>query len=732
MAFRWTWLGLLLMLVCAAAQAEEAPEPGKRGEQADEIELGGVTVTVDRGERRKFEVKRSIDVLDEKAIARRQPRSVVDLLEESPGVVVQRTNAGAGAPLLRGLIGPDNLILMDGIRLSNSTYRTGPNQYLALIDPWSLHAFEVLRGPGSVLYGSDAMGGVLHAITRAPRRLEDRDWGLRGRLSFASAYPGLGGSLQGDFRTGEYAGYLGATFDHFGEVVAGDGIKQPLSDYQRTAVRHKSVLELAPGYRLTAALFETSIRNAGRTDRINLGRHRSYDNDDLLAYVRLDRVGSHWFHRIRINLSYHLTNEVEAGVRCASAGGIVLDRAGCLASEIDQLTNSYEAQDTVHTPGLFVTLESRSWDNRLRTIVGAEGYLDYVDSTARDAEPSGWEWVTRDRGHFSPGSTYTSLGTFVRSEIDLWKTDQSTVTADAGTRLSHFAAQAPDVPGLGDVDYSHTGMVGSAGIGYRYGHLIHLYADYSQGFRAANLQETTVLGDTGSFFEIPNDDLSPIRSDTVELGMKLNAPHFHLGISGWYSKLNDLYGRDELNASEISDLGLDQNILAGQTAVRRVNRTSGDFRGVDTTIASRPHHGLSIYGAVSWIDGNVETEPGSFVTPRRLPPLAGNGGLRYESPGGELHGEFFLRWAAGQHNLHPEDRIDYRICEDPNHPGQLLDDCQGPPGWVTLNLRAGFVLTEELALDLRLENIADHHYRVHGSGIDAPGFNGMLELRGTY
>ncbi len=704
--------------------AEEKP--------TDDVELGGVTVTVDRSERRKFEVKRSVDILDEKAIARRQAKSIPDLLDETPGVMVQKTNAGAGAPFLRGMVGPDNLILMDGIRLSNSTYRTGPNQYLGLIDPWSLRAFEVLRGPGSVLYGSDAMGGVLHAITKAPRKLGERSWGLSGRLSFAGAYPGLGGSLQGDYRDGDYSGYLGATFDHYGDVVAGGGIEQPLSSYQRVGVRHKSVVDLAPGYRLTAAVFESSIRNAGRTDTINLGQHRSYDNDDLLTYVRLDKVGSKWFHRIRLNLSYHLTNEVESGVRCAKVGGVVLDRAACLASNIDQLTHQYETRDTVHTPGLFATLESRSWGNRMRTIVGAEGYVDYVDSGAREANAIDWTWQDRERGHYSSGSTYTSLGTFVRGEIDLLKRDKSTVTADAGTRLSYFVAQAPDVPGLGDLDYSHAGMVGSAGVGYRYDRLIHLYADYSQGFRAPNLQEATVLGDTGDFFEVPNDGLSPIRSDTVELGMKLNAPHFHLNLTGWYSKLANLYGREELTPAELADLGLDDEVLADQTAVRRVNRDSGDFRGVDLSLASRPLHGMSAYTAISWIDGSVEIAPGSFVTSRRLPPVAGNAGLRYQSPGGELHGEFFVRWAAAQNNLHPEDRVDYRICEDPDNPGQLLEDCQGTPGWVTVNLRAGFILTDELALDLRLENLGDTRYRIHGSGIDAPGFNGMVELRGTY
>jgi hemoglobin/transferrin/lactoferrin receptor protein len=708
------------------APAQESPEPDQG------IELDRVVVTVDRGERRQFEVKRSVDIQDAEDIARQQPKSIPDLLQDQPAVTVQKTNAGAGAPIIRGLIGPDNLILFDGIRVSNSTYRTGPNQYLALMDPWALSSFELLRGPGSVLYGSDAMGGVLHGLSKNPRKLFDRSWGLDGRLSFASAYPGLGGSLQADLRQGDYGGYVGASFDHFGEVVAGGGVKQPLSDYQRSAIRHKSTVTLAPDLMLTAALFETSIRGAGRAEKINLGRHRNYDNDDLLSYVRLDRLGKGWLYRMRLNVSYHMTHELDSGVRCATSGGVVTDRAACLASSAKQVTRRYENRDTVHTPGLFATLDSRFWDNRLRTIAGVESYLDVVDSNARDAGATPSQWQNRKRGNYSSGSTYASLGAFVRGDADLLKWGDSTVTMEAGGRLSCFSASAPDVPGLGDVDYADAGFVMSTGLGYRYRDQVHLYTDFSQGFRAPNLQESTVLGDTGAFFEVPNGDLEPVRSDTVEVGMKLKTDLFGLNMAGWYSSLSNLFGREMLSEAEIANLGIDQAALGGQPVARRVNRDSAWYRGVDLALKTRSWSGLSLFSAVSWVDGEVDLGDGQWVPSRRLPPLSGNAGLRYESPELGIYGEFFVRYAAAQHELHPDDVQDYRICEDPNRPGQLLADCQGTAGWSTLNLRAGLTLTENFTFDLRFENLGDTHYRIHGSGLDAPGFNGMLELRGTY
>jgi len=95
-------------------------------------------------------------------------RSTPEALTAVPGVFVQKTNHGGGSPFIRGLTGNQTLILVDGIRLNNSTFRYGPNQYLNTIDPFTIHKMEVLKGSGSVQYGSDALGGVIQVLTKEP------------------------------------------------------------------------------------------------------------------------------------------------------------------------------------------------------------------------------------------------------------------------------------------------------------------------------------------------------------------------------------------------------------------------------------------------------------------------------------------------------------------------------------------------------------------------------------
>ncbi len=124
-----------------------------------------------RSNRSVFDDPRHVSVIGPQDLRERNARNMVEAIEREVGVMVQRTGAGQASPFIRGLTGPQTLILVDGIRMNNSTFRFGPNQYFALIDPGMIERIEVVRGPQSVLWGSDAIGGVLHATRIGAIRL---------------------------------------------------------------------------------------------------------------------------------------------------------------------------------------------------------------------------------------------------------------------------------------------------------------------------------------------------------------------------------------------------------------------------------------------------------------------------------------------------------------------------------------------------------------------------------
>ncbi len=720
-----------LALVCAAAMAQEKPE-----EELEPCDIGvsEIVVTASLTEKKKFEEPRCIEVIPAKKLQERAPKSTPDALDEAVGVHVQKTNAGAGAPFIRGLVGPENLILIDGVRYNNSTFRTGPNQYLGLIDPWSIKRLEVLHGPGSVLYGSDAMGGVINILTLDPMVGAERPWRLSGRLMGASAVAGGGGTLQGDYERGDYAGYLGLSHNVFSEVRAAGGEVQPLSDFTRSSIRFKDQYRLADDLVVKGALFSTMIRDAGRVDRINRGRGRFYDNDDIMAYVRIERKpAAGWLRVARLNVSLHYMRELDRAFRCRTgSGGAVLDLQACLDQDEDNLTRRDEAEDSVLTPGFVASAEARFWDNRLVAILGAEGYFDFVSSEARRAMPEGWSMEKRDRGNFSDGSTYRSVGTFVRAELDAWRADDSVVAVSGGARMTTFNAFAEDVPGVGDVTYAHAGFVGSAGINFRQGSLLNLYADFSQGFRAPNLQETTAMGDTGATFEIPNGDLEPVKSNTFEVGYKLNTGFVHIYQSGFVTRMPNAIERETVPAEEWEGLGVQAADVGSQRVVRRFNSAEATYRGTELQVWTEPFHNLSARSNFAWLEGEVENSAGETQPARRVPPFSGLAALRYESERLRFYVETYVKWASRQHQLNEGDLADLRICEDPANPGQLLADCEGTAGWATYNARAGFRPLEQLGFNLSVENLTDVRYKYHGSGILAPGLNVILEVSGSY
>ncbi|MFN0125187.1 MAG: TonB-dependent receptor plug domain-containing protein, partial [Verrucomicrobiales bacterium] len=248
----------LVVALCwgAEATAQTAkPEPQ---------ELPAVIVSATRTAQPLLEVPYSAVVLSQDDMRRQGARSLPDALKFTPGVLVQKTSAGQGSPFIRGFTGFRTLAMVDGIRLNNSVFREGPNQYWNTIDVFGLEAIELTKGQGSVLFGSDAIGGTMNARTRGPIyhvapapalagtvEGEKNPTGSGAKASVASpAAPAFstGGAMRARYASGERSwqgrleGYvsqnetaglfLGATVKDFGDVQAAELGRLPRTGYQ--------------------------------------------------------------------------------------------------------------------------------------------------------------------------------------------------------------------------------------------------------------------------------------------------------------------------------------------------------------------------------------------------------------------------------------------------------------------------------------------------------------------
>ena len=199
---------LLLKLEAAALQVEEH-----------------LVVTPARQERPASALPRAVSVIDRQWLEERSPRSTPEALADFAGVLLQKTNHGSGSPYVRGLVGNQVLVLVDGVRLNNSTFRYGPNQYLSTIDPASIERIEVVRGAGSALYGSDAIGGVINVVTRRAR-LTEGPARVSGSVAGKAMTSGMerSGRFEAEASSSRAAVRGGLSVRDFGDLVAGGGL----------------------------------------------------------------------------------------------------------------------------------------------------------------------------------------------------------------------------------------------------------------------------------------------------------------------------------------------------------------------------------------------------------------------------------------------------------------------------------------------------------------------------
>jgi len=636
-----------------------------------------VVVTAQREPSPVLDVPRSISVLEARDVHRRMPRTTPEALMDATGVFVQKTNHGGGSPIVRGLVGNHVLVLVDGVRLNNATFRYGPNQYLATVDPYSIERLEVVRGPGSVAYGSDALGGVLNVITARPSFNAD-GFRLGGRLmpKFASAGMERGGRADVQAGGRNVALLAGFSYRDHGDLKAGRGlgVEAPSGYTERNGDGHLLV-RLSTRHLLHAVYQHVRQDDVPRYDQVQQRGYQRYAFDPQvrqLAYVQLESsFASRWVESLRITPSFHRSSERREVQRQGASVQV-------------------REQDTVDALGL--TLEARSRPAPGWSIgSGVEGYFDRVRSAREDVDLETALAVAR-RGMYPDGAAARSAAVFVHSSLD-WRR----LVLDVGGRLTRYGVDADDAS-FGTLRLRHSAAVGTAALLWKVTPEHRLFGAVSQGFRAPNVDDVSTLGRFDFGVEVPSPDLLPERSINYEAGFKSRLSRLAMGVSVYRNNLSNLIDRvpSEYEGSPV---------LEGQPVYRRANLGRAYVRGVEADIEGRLRQDLLAFGALTYTYGQQVTTGEPL---RRIPPFFGQLGLRWERRRGMSLGAAVLL-AGRQERLAAGDKADHRIATG------------GTPGWRVLKAHAGYRFGSGLEVRSGIENVFDAAYRIHGSGVDGYG-----------
>lgn len=671
----------------------------------------------------------------ERFLEQRAVRTVADALSETPGVMVQKTGYGQASPFIRGFTGFRTLMLIDGIRLNNAVFREGPNQYFSTIDLFTVDHLDVVMGPSSVLYGSDAVGGTINALTRGPQMLPwpetatpipDGKATVDGKGTVAptvmerpnafSFHPGGfyryataedSHTVRGEFSmaaTPHVGLFGGVTWKDYNDLRGGDMIgDMPETGYSEIDGDVKIVFRPNKDMDITAAFQRVEQNNAPRThstiygksfDGTDVGTDLRRDFDQLreLVYLQADvREVTPWLSRATFSLSYHNQEETQDRIR----------------SDGRRSLTGFEDQQY----GVFAKFESPSPLGTLS--YGVEYYRDEVNSDGRSYNADGSLRAIDPRGPVADDASYDLLGVYLQDQFKIGERVEIT----AGVRYSYAHAEADKVDptptdGLefGPLDKSFDALTASLRARFDVTKNWNLFGGVSQGFRAPNLSDFTSfeIARSGEQ-ETPAENLDEERYVSFEIGTKARIEPLHASVyAAYYYTLID-------NQIVRYPTG---NTIDGLAEVTRTNGGDGYVQGFEFGAEWNFHPGFLLFGTLNWQEGEVDVFEADDSVRRplsRVAPLSGTAGLRWESAGDKW-------WLEGSASLaRHQDRL---------APGDILDTQRIPPGgtggYSVYAIRGGWRPTNYLAFTAAVENVTDEDYRIHGSGLNEPGTNVVL------
>jgi len=677
-----TAIGIVLS-TGSAAYAQPAPDPEPQARKLDAMQ-----VTASRRSKLVTDVAQGVTIVGADEL--KFSVTPMDALRGQTGTYFQSTTPGQSVVVVRGLKGSEVLHLVDGFRLNTTFFRNAPNQYVALVDGQSLDRIEVVRGPSSTLYGSDAMGGVVQMLTEAPR-YSSAQWESEGRVrgfyntvddSLVTRVSASGG------REG-LALTAGLTYQDVNELESGGGETQPFTNYTSRAGDAKVVWAPADGHELTFSIQYLSQPRTPRFDQLVLGFGQTEASADIFFFEPQERRFGQVIYRGNVATAAWDDMELHLGNQRITDERRSRDRD---STDLDSEQNESDLF------GFTAQFGKGVGDHYLT--YGMDYYADEVSAARQRLDISSGVQIDR-APRFPDGSTQNTFGIYI---VDDYRPDER-LDLTFGLRYSDVSVELPTADERPGVSVGDSALTANIGLRYGLTESVNLVTSYARGFRTPNVFDLGTFGSRpGNRFNLPNADLTAETVDTFDLGIKWSSDSFEGELIGFYSDYQD-------KISSVLFGGVNE---LGQTLVQSQNVAELTLWGIEAGSRWYPSDATTVYASATYTRGE-EKQDGEQSPADRIPPLFGRlGTIHRLNENWEFEG--YSLFAARQDRLSDRDVRDARI--DPN----------GTGGWATLNLRTSYRANQNLSFAVSLLNLTDKRYREHSSGVDAPGRGALFSV----
>lgn len=705
-------------------------------------QLTEIVVAVGRVAEKLDEITNKVELIKAKDIQLNNPQTSAALLENTGSVYVQKSQMGGGSPVIRGFEANKVLLVVDGVRLNNAIYRGGHLQNVITIDNSVLDRTEVVFGPGSVIYGSDALGGVMHFFTKQPALSQER-----GKLKikgsafarYASANHektthldvSLGGQKFGsltsvtfsdfdDLRIGTVRNnkyedwgqrpFYVATFDAIDSLVTNDNPNiLRFTGYHQIDALQKFYYKANEQLDFTLNLQYSTSSNIPRFDRLNDPKdnglkfaewHYGPQNRLFTSFTTSFNKSNKWFDGINLVAAFQKIKEIR----------------------IDRKFGANNRRHRTEDVMVYTTnLDFNKKINRQHNLqYGAEFTHNKVQSSAFREDIIVNEQLDEVVATRYPdgGSNMTTLAAYMRHKWHI--SSQLVMTTGARYSWINLAARFVDttfftLPTSEFSDYSQA-FTGNLGLVYKPVYTTKLSLSLGTGFRSPNIDDATKVFDPNEeIVVVPNLNILPEYAYNVDFGIEQKFGNaLSVRADAYFNYLTNLIKREPF-------------VLNGQDSLL----FDGDWKAIFANAnAGKAYVGGFMLGAKWKISNNVVVEKKLNFTKGydltndvplgHIPPFFGLLTVGYTSPNKKLDALFSLKYNAwkriGDYSPNSEDKAEEATAD-------------GTPAWYTLNVRLNYQFSSQFSINMALENILDHHYKPFASGISGAGRNFVVSGR---
>jgi hemoglobin/transferrin/lactoferrin receptor protein len=728
---------ILMILLCMDTSAQELD-----GSKKDtSVSLKEIYVNANKFKERRKNLAQHIDIISKKEIALHNPQTTADALSVIGKVYVQKSQQGGGSPVIRGFEASRVLLMLDGVRMNNAIYRAGHLQNIISTDPNIMEGIEVLNGPASTLYGSDALGGVVLMRTKDPvlsTYLKSSNY-VQALGRYSSANNEMSANVHFNLANTRFASLTSFSYNNYGDVSVG-------KNGSDTAIKYFT----RPTYQAFVNGVDTILPNPNRYKQLNSGFSAYHilqkllwqQNENITHQLNLQLSNSsdiprtdrlqerntaglpvhaewHYGPQTRALAAYEFSAKDLHGI--ANEVQLTLSAQHIEESRVNRRFKNYGLQNRIEEVQVYgINLSARKLINKHEITYGADAQLNNVQSTAFKKDVRTNTISKLDTRYPDGKNNFNTQGIFVQHLIKL---AQGKIIINDGLRFSATQLKSSLVDTAiqfklpyTQITQSNEALTGNVGLIWMPNNEWRISGYIAGGFRAPNIDDLTKVFESvvGTQLIVPNPNIKPEYTRNYDLSISYNIPKkLFVETYIFNTQIRNIM---QLKPAQFNnqDSALYTGVLTPVYALQ--NESKAYIRGLGVRANFTLATNWSCYTNYNYTYGRVQAA--TLVPLDHIPPAFGSTGIRFDNKKYLIDVNALFNGAKKLSDYSPsgEDNLPYAT---PN----------GLASWYTLNVKASAQLHAHIQVQTGVENITDNLYRTFASGFTAPGRSFMVALR---